>query len=410
MLKLSLLILLCPFLSYSNDAEPKFYYADGLKPWGVTVIGPEKSDLTLRLGTRLQTVTSFRQSKNSVTNDDESFSDSYIRRARLQVEAKYKEGIKFYMDIRNDNANLQDSGESDFNIGDAYIEKKDIFDIKNLRLRAFRAKVNVSRTQTVSSSNLIFLDRASIADQAAQFVSHNRRASNIQLLGAWDHIYFQAVVGDGVQKASFNDAKGNSLSSGAIDAQNFMIGGKVRVYPFKGWEDKDLVETYFGHGQHFSFAAGLFNTSSIEYRNSSKTQVDEVSRELINLELSFHYENFSIVSEFFRFNGVIEDFSANAKNVGSSDGYYIQSEYVFKNLSYLAPFVRYEKWDRFKQLSDYDFESYVAGLNWYTKGNKIRFGLVYQYDKSDSNLVSVDSRGRRLIDDQQFKLTSMWHY
>lgn len=396
--------------SYAEDHSGPFILGNADVPWGMNISPDKESPLQLRLGTRLQTVTSHRLRKEETTGDTSEFQDFYIRRGRFQVEAKYKEGIKFYMDIRNDDANKEDKGEGDFNIGDAYIETKDVFGIGGLKFRAFRAKVNVSRTETISSSEILFLDRVHIADEAAQFVSHNRRASNAQLLGVFDKWYFQLVAGDGVQKDKFHDAKGNNLSSGGIDSQKFMLGGKLRFYPFNGWEDKKPTETYLGSGKHISIGGGVFYTGSIEYRNSSGTQVDEVSRTLTNIELSFHYRNLSLQSEYFYFNGVIEDFSTASKNAGTSDGYYVQSEYVFPSLNYLAPFLRYEKWDKFKKISDYDLVSQVAGINWYLKGNKLRLGLIYQYDKLDSNLRLANKRGKTFEDDRQIKLTTMWHY
>lgn len=405
----SFLVLLSVEVFAEENSRP-FLLGEADSPWGLDVSPDKDGSLKLRLGARLHTVISQRSRKDSTTGDRSEFQDSYIRRGRFQFEAAFKEGLKFYMDVRNDNANKEDQGEGTFNIGDAYVEASDVFKTKGLKFRAFRAKVDVSRTETISSSEILFLDRTFIADEAAQFVSHNRRASNVQLLGAFDKWYFQAVAGDGVQKGSFNDAKGKNLSTGAIDSQKFMIGGKLKFYPFSGWEDRKPSETYFGEGQHFSVGSGVFHTGGIEYRNSSGTQVDRVSRTLTNVEMSFHIRNLSFQTEYFHFNGVIEDFSAASKNAATSDGFYAHGEYVFPSLSYVAPFVRYEKWDRFKKKSDYELESHVAGINWYLKGNKIRVGLAYQYDKLDSNLRSTNGRGQTFEDDRQIKLTSMWHF
>ena len=275
-------------------------------------------------------------------------------------------------------------------------------------MRAFRAKVDVSRSETVSSSKLLFLDRAEIADAAAQYVSHNRRASNLQLQGFFDYWYFQLVAGDGVSSDKFFDAKGNKLSGGSIDGQNFMVGGKVRIYPIAGWEDKKLKETYFGEGRHFSFGAGIFYAGGIEYQNSAGTQVDSVNRQLINFETSFHYRNFSIMGEFFRFDGVIEDFGVALKNEGSSDGYFVQAEYSLPSLYYVSPFVRYEVWDQFKEKDNYEQRAMAGGVNWYLKGNKIRVGLFYEFKQLESNLQSADSRGRVFENQKSLKLTSMW--
>ena len=150
------------------------------------------------------------------------------------------------MDIRNDNINEDDKGEGDFNLGDGYIEVKNIFSMNRLNLRAFRAKVHVSRSETVSSSKILIPNRAYIADEAAQFVSHNRRASNIQLLGNHNKFSYHVVLGDGIHKSKFYDAKGQRSE---ID-RRAMYGGKIRVNPFSNWKMKK-TETYFAEGKHF---------------------------------------------------------------------------------------------------------------------------------------------------------------
>lgn len=407
---ISVLIFLAPaMLLAQEEPTPQFYLGEGLSKWGV-VVTDEEDPFELRLGTRLQTVTSYQVREDGITGDKVNFQDFYARRVRFQVEAKYKENLRFYMDVRNDNANKNDSGEGSFNVGDAYMEVKNVFGSDHLKLRAFRAKVDVSRTETISSSNLLFLDRPHVADEAAQFVSHNRRAMNFQLLGNFNNrLKFQLVAGDGVSGEDFNDATGEDLGSGNIYRQNFMVGGKVKLSPFEGWEDPSPVETYFGEGKHFTIGYGVFHTGDIQY-DSGTIQGAEVSRTLTNVEASAHYYNLTLQGEFFLFDGVVENFGASAANVGSSEGYYVQGEYVIPALSYVSPFVRYESWDRFKERDDYNLESYVAGVNWYMKGNKIRIGLFYQKDELDSHLRQTDDRGRQFEDNEQVKFVTMFHY
>lgn len=405
-----LLVFAAPAVLFAQEeGAPSFFLGEGLSKWGVVVTGDE-DPFELRLGTRLQSVTSHRTREDQLTGEKVSFQDFYARRVRFQVEAKYKEDMTFYMDVRNDNANRNDSGEGNFNVGDAFVEVKRVFGMEALKFRAFRTKVDVSRTQTISSSNLMLLDRPYVADEAAQFVSHNRRAMNVQLLGNFnDRLNFQLVIGDGVAGEEFNDAKGESVGSGNIYKQNFMVGGKVKLSPLKGWEDLSPMETYFGMGKHFTIGYGVFHVADIQY-DSDTIQDAEVSRTLTNIEMSAHYYNISLQSEFFIFDGVVEDFSAATANLGKSEGYYVEGEYVVPSLSYIAPFVRYESWDRFKEKDDYTLESYVVGVNWYMKGNKVRTGLFYQRDDYDSNLRSQDARGRVFEDDEQVKFVTMFHY
>lgn len=392
-----------------GDEGPSFYLGEGMSKWGV-VVTDENQPFELRFGTRLQSVLSVQESEDEVTGKKANFQDFYLRRARLLMEAKYKEDFRFYMDIRNDKANIGDSGESDFNIGDAYVEVKDLFGSSFLKLRAFRSKVDVSRTETVSSSGILYVDGPKVSGEAAHFVSESRRATNLQVLGNFhDRVNFQIVAGDGVGGGKFYDAKGSSLGSGNIYRQNLMVGGKLKVSPFPGWEDPKPTETYFGQGQHFTIGYGAFHTGAIQFENGAGTE-DEVSRTLMNGELSAHYRNLSIQAEYYRFNGVIENLSAATFNKGDSEGFYVQGEYVLPNLNYIAPYVRYESWDKFKQADDYDFTSYVAGANWYLKGNKIRVGAFYETQDFGKNGVKADDRGHTMTKNQLVKIVTMWNY
>jgi len=407
---LKLSTLFCLILISTNAFGNNFYLGKESTSWGVQVSSMENSKFSLKLGTRLQTITNFSSQQDNLSDSKKKYFDSSIRRSRLQVEAKYKEGIKLYMDIRNDNINEDDRGEGDFNLGDGYIEVKNIFSIDGLNFRAFRAKVHVSRSETVSSSKILIPNRAYIADEAAQFISHNRRASNIQLLGNHDKLSYQVVLGDGIHKSKFYDSIGSSLSSGSIDRQSLMYGGKIRINPFSNWINTKKVETYFGEGKHFSLGAGFFSIPKIEYQNSSGSQVDDLSRSLLNLDVTFHYKNLSIQSEFFKFDGVVKDFNANQKTVGKSDGFYLHGEYVLDNFYYISPFFRIESWDKFKDEDNYDLNSQILGVNWYLKGNQIRVGLMYQRDSFESEVYESNGRGEVFDKVEHLKLYSMWHY
>ncbi len=371
-------------------------------PWGVVIAPYKESPTVFRVGARLQSEFEYHENKNS----DKSLEryDFYIRRARFQFQAVTKSGYKFKMDLRNDGANKEDKGESDFNIGDAYLEKKLPH---SFILRAFRAKVDVSRSQTVSSSMLLFLDRASVADYAAQYVSHNRRATNIQLLGVYDRWSFQTVIGDGVQTKKFYDASESTLS-GSVEYQKPMMGAKIRFYPIKGWDDKKPTETYFGKGQHFSFGAGYFQTADIEYKTSNYS--DKLTRELTNIEFSAHFHRISFQAEYFYFNGIVQDLSASTQRLGSSSGYYAQLEYLVSEKLFISPFIRYENWNKFEQENDYKFNSNVFGLNWYLQGNNIRLALVYQQDKFEDSILESDKLGNSFNEVNKLKFISMWHF
>jgi len=101
----------------------------------------------------------------------------------------------------------------------------------------------------------------------------------------------------------------------------------------------------------------------------------------MNAELSAHYKGAFIQAEYFEFDGVVEDFSnVTAINIGTSKGYYVTGEYVFTDLNYIAPFFRYESWDKFEGEVGYELKSRLYGINWYLRGNTTKMGLIVQND------------------------------
>lgn len=399
---IALIGLLCAGTAH---AETTFPMGDGLEKWGMPIRVPD-SELALRLGARFQSLASIVTEENLNADTENTTHDFQSRRIRFQFQAVLRERITYYMDIRNDNANAGvTGGEKNFKIGDAYFHIPLSEENTSHAVRLFRAKVDVSRTETVSSSELLFVNRPYIADYAANFVSHNRRATNVQILGNFaKKLTYQLVVGDGVAAEQFFDAQGTALSktSGQIERQNFMMGGKLRFHPIPGWEMVNLTETYFGKGKHFSMGAGFFNTSKI--RIVDGTTENTLNRNLFNGELTAHYGEWSFFSEYFKMQGVVEELGVANFNVGSGEGWFVQGEKLFTNFHYLAPFLRYEKWNRFLESGDYMSESNMLGLNWYLNGNRFRVTLAYERNRLGESIEGHEERV------EAYHLASMWHF
>lgn len=371
------IVFLAILLSF-NALSSEFPMGDASKKWGI-VVGEDAPQFDLRLGTRLQAISDLRQTEQN--NNTSSNVDFYMRRVRFMVEIDYKEDWTFYMDVRNDDSNKQDKGEGDFNVGDAYLLKRKLTGTDLFNLKLLRAKVDVSRTETISSARLLYLNRAQIADHAAQYVSHNRRATNIQLDGNWKRkIHYQVVVGDGVASDKFFDTQDNKPT--AIVKQNAMVGARIRLSPFEGWEEGKLTETYYGKGQHFSFGAGVFNTSNIKVQTSSGTY--ETDRTLFSAEISFHQGPWNLSAEWFHFQGEFKDYSVDGTK-GKSKGHFIQGEYYISDLA-MAPFFRVEHWDRFEENDGYTLQTYILGWNYYLKGEKFRTGIFVGRENYGQNI------------------------
>lgn len=359
----------------------------------------DNPDMWLKAGVRIQGTM-----ENVDSNNKGSQSDAYLRRVRFEVAAGFGKHSSFVMDVRNDKANLDQKGEQTFNVGDAYVKIKKPFDTSLVNFKLYRAKIDVSRTETVKSARVIAYDRPKVADYAAQYITHNRRGTNVQAYGDWEKkVHYQVAVGDATYEGKLDDAHGDSVTDGdgEISKQTFFYGGKIRFSPFDGWEETKRTETYMGEGKHFSVGAGYWAVNSIQVENNAGGKED-LKNELINLEVSGHYGGFFAQAEYFKFKDVVEDLSAATLNTGESSGWYATSEYVFSDFYYIAPFIRYEDWDRFDDKAGYDYEAKIAGVNWYLRGNTTKVGLYVQKENfgealGNDNVTTV-------------RLTSQWFF
>ncbi len=373
--------------------------------WGVEIANPSaESDLHLRIGTRLQGVAINQNASTGNAAKAPAQQDFYINRARLQVLAKMRSDLSFYMDVRADGIDENmDSGNS-FALGDAYFQIENLWQYEPLSLRVFRSKYQVSYSQTTSSADLLHQMRASVSDYAANFISTGRRGSNIQLLGNWNNrMRAQVVVGDSLQESGFFDSTGRATAT--LNSQNFAYGVRLRASPVAGWELKKITETFMGKGQHLAVGAGAFFVDNINYTVGSISR--EVDRQLYNFDLSFHYRSFSFLSEYYIFEGVVESFANQPLNTDKSDGGFAQVEYVLTEFHYFAPFARWQSWNRFKQNSNFDQSSWLIGLNHYLKGNKLRWGAFFE--KSDYG-AALTATNQFADSETVAGLTFMLHY
>jgi len=387
-----------------RDSSPNFLLGKETGP-NIKIRAFDNPDMYVKLGIRLQgTFENYKVDYKNPAKEDINLYDAYLRRMRLEVGVGFSKNVSFTMDIRNDKANYQDKGEQNFNIGDAYLKIKKPFGTSLVNFKFYRGKIDVSRTETVKSAWVIHYDRPYVADEAAQFVSHNRRATNAQVYGDWEKkIHYQIAIGDGIYSGKFHDAVGNDLqdAGGKIIEQEYMYGGKIILSPIPGWEEKKRTETYFGVGKHLEFGIGYWRLPKVKYQDASGTQ--KMDRTLINYEFSAHYKGAFVQYEYFDFDGVERDFTDAVYEVGKSNGWYITGEYVFPQIYYIAPFARYEEWKRWKEGgSDYKLKSYVYGINWYLRGNTTKVGLAYQED--DYGKAIGDKKVKRI------KFTSQWFF
>jgi len=381
-----------------NPDSPEFLLGRETAP-NMKFTASDNPDMWIKLGVRLQgTFENYREDYKDGTPDVDAW-DFYLRRVRFEVSAGFTKHISFTMDIRDDKANYRDKGEQEFNVGDAYLNIKKPFDSSLVNFKLYRGKIDISRDETVKSAYVLYYDRPHVADEAAQFISHNRRGDNIAMYGDWHKkVHYQIAAGDGIYSGKFEDARGDVLP-GDMTQKNLFYGGKVVLSPFDGWEETKRTETYFGKGRHFEIGAAYWKSPGIAYDDGLGV-AQTIDHELINLEMSAHYKGAFIQAEYFDFNGVVKEWGS--PETGRSKGWYATGEYVIGELAYLAPFLRYEKWNKWEDESGWDLESKIAGVNWYLRGNSTKVGLV----------VQEDTYGKEIGDytDTRFKVTSQWFF
>ncbi|WP_457750225.1 porin [Sulfurimonas sp.] len=367
-------------------------------------------DMWFKAGVRIQGTFESLNTKSYNTDgslkSDTTIEDAYLRRVRLEVAAGFGKHASFVMDLRNDKANKGiENPEGNFNVGDAYVKIKKPFGSSLVNFKLYRAKIDISRTETVKSARVIVYDRPYVADAAAQYISFNRRATNVQMYGNWNKkIHYQIAAGSASSPDKIIDATGSKATSDgvSVDDQSFFYGGKIVLSPFDGWEETKRTETYFGKGKHFSVGASYWSVPQLKGTTAGGATFD-LNRKLINLEASAHYKGFFIQGEYFKFDDMVKDWTApTTVETGSSTGWYVTSEYVMPEFYYIAPFARYESWDRWNDADGYEVTSKLAGINWYLRGNTTKVGLVYQKDEYGVNTGNKDVTSMRI--------TSQWFF
>ena len=381
--------------SVINKKSPDFLLGKYTGP-NFKIKAEDNSEMYIKIGARIQS-TFENRTIDKVGSEEESYSDAYLRRTRFEITTGFDKYTSFTMDIRNDKANYQDKGEQTFNVGDAYLKVKKPFGDSLVNFKLYRGKINISRTETVKSAYVLHYDRPQVADEAAQYITHNRRGTNVQMYGDWNKkIHYQVAIGDGVYSRKLKDSTGDKFDGG-LTQESFFYGGKVILSPIDGWEEKKTTETYFGKGQHLSIGAAYWKSPDIAIKYGDINQT--IDHELVNIEVSGHYKGLFLGAEYFAFDGVVNKWDSD--KTGTSKGWYVKGEYFIEGLN-IAPFARYENWNKWEDEDGYDFKSTIFGVNWYLRGYTTKIGLAVQTDEYGENIGNKE--------EQRIKLTTQWFF
>lgn len=356
------------------------------------VKGPARTEI----GFRFQSVARNLETK-STQGTKKREENLYLSRARVEVEVDWGNGFTQSLDIRNDDVNFEDKGVGNFELGNAYFKK--VLNQGNFQhdFRVFKAKLDVSRTQTASSARLLYLNRPHSSDFASNYISQNRRSMNLQWNGSYKKaLTWHFVIGDGTNSNDFNDALGNSVDS--ISEKRLVYGSKLRAYLW-GKKQKSLDETFFNDDDFFSIGAGVFHQPRVIFKRGAQESTND--RTLANIELTLNYGDIRLMAEYFSFSKVHPNFSNSLDALGRGEAFYIQSEVMLTKK--LSSFLRYENWDRVKSEKAYELNNYVAGFNYYYLRNTIKFGIYGDHEVNGSAFTQE----RKIT---SVLLTSMLHF
>lgn len=342
--------------------------------WGATI---KDGDKKIKVGGRLQVM---------LAQDSETESqDFFLRRTRLNLEYKPWKGHTFVYDIRNDGANQEDEGEQTFNIGDAFW-KIDInkHTINNIKL--FRAKVDVSYSQTSSSKNLFNPQRALISEHASDFVVHNRRAVNMQANGNIENLAYHVVLSDGVNSEDLTAVNGKAVSQ--VNHQKLTYGGKLRYFFMGDSKKNKSQDTFYGLHDTFSLGVGYFANDKINVTNANNTgalQEFSMTRSVTNIDLSYSYGGLRVMAEHFEMTGDLADLTSTDRDdiLTRSGGYYAQVEYT---LDKIAPYITYEEFNRNRSAEDAITQETTIGINYYHMLEAARFGFAYKQTENGKDV------------------------
>ena len=179
-------------------------------------IPEDAPDMWLKAGVRIQGTYENKSTdyNENTAKTNTNLNDAYLRRVRFEVAAGFGKHASFVMDVRNDKSNYGiENPEGAFNVGDAYVKIKKPFDTSLVNFKLYRAKIDVSRTETVKSARVIAYDRPYVADIAAQYISFNRRGTNAQMYGDWNKkIHYQIAAGSASSPTKILDAAGDKAA------------------------------------------------------------------------------------------------------------------------------------------------------------------------------------------------------
>lgn len=295
--------------------------------------------------------------------------DFYGRRMRFQSEMIYQNDWKLYFDLRNDRVNQDSGGERNFAIGDGYLQKKIN---KDMWVKLFRAKVDMSYSQTVSSSRLLHPTRSRITDFASDYVSEARRASNLQLNGILNEmLYYQVFVGKSTSTDALEDLNENTATS--IAEQGPTYGAKLRLHIY-GDPRETLTETFYDKKLRLMLGLGHFRIDQLTYSTANVTNFEQ-DRAISQAELVFTYGGFTLISEYFHLADIVENFTATSLNKSDSSGYYVMANQFISDDKSI--FTRFEDWQTLDSNEALERREYMLGGNYYYSGNRLRFGGSY---------------------------------
>ncbi len=306
----------------------------------------------------------------------DSIQDASLRRVRLEIVGRPRDRLHYIVAFAADRWDQQGKQPS-VTLGYALLNYRFA---PAINLQFGLTKLPYSRGLLASSSKLLLIDRAAIADLAGRFykyfaphlVLHGRRADGL--------LAYHLTLTDGLQTGDSDRA----FSGQTVEGNGTPVAAlRVELSP-SGWVEKRKSDAHLGAGRHLSF--GL---NGVWQDDLKLTAISPERRLLLGADLSFHQESLSFGGEYIYMQ---RDGAARAE----TSGWYAQAGYYIKSRK-IEPAVRIGLIDKDANIPDDRTRIFTGGLNWYIEAHALKFQANISHHRFDKNAREVTDKSSKTV-------------
>ena len=328
--------------------------------------------IKVRLQSRLDAGPITRNSDRTAYDTDQ---DAYLRRARLELVGRPNDRLHYIFAFSADRWDQQ-GRTPEVILGYALLNYQ--FSTA-LGLQFGIAKLPYSRGALVSSSRLLLVERAPVADLGARLFKYFA-----------PHLIFHGRLGQGAfaYQLALTDGWQAGDSDRAFSGQTTTGGNLGTVLRLElsppGWIEKRKSASHLGAGRHLSLGLNGAWQDDIELET-----IGAERRLLLGADLSFHHRGLSLATEYIYMQ---RDGSTRIE----TGGWYVEGGYFLNGLN-IEPAVRYGLIDRDANGTDDKARVFTGGVNWYVEGHALKIQANIAHHSFDRNAREVRDEGGKTV-------------